>query len=317
MDLSDLSMTFSKKVCQLALQDPLLKAAGIACAAKQLYLTGQLKDGMVVARKNYDTVISLLIRRLGKSEQPFASYGFAATVMCSCYEMLDATGSDWQKHLEGVFTFGKVRSINGSCGGIEQAGFWSIARQEVVCSIINKATLRLDPELWAVDLENIGGEGSEDLINNQSVPPQPSFCSGIDRFRVLTILAKVVNFMAKSENMTSPADKEAMMGEWEKLRKLLDHWGRSVKGFMDPVSVCKEDDKVFLTIWFARSVCGKSSFFSTPSASDDAHVASSWQMFHLAHILLLTTNPRQDRNCMMAFRAIEVYDRLSTQSCGC
>lgn len=26
---------------------------------------------------------------------------------------------------------------------------------------------------------------------------------------------------------------------------------------MDPVSVYKEDDKPFTTIWFARSVCGK------------------------------------------------------------
>ena len=167
MDLSDLSQTFSRKICRLAVHDPLLKAAVVACAAKQQYLTGNLRDGMLIARRNYNAAISLLIDRLRESEQPFASFGFAATVICSCYEMLDAIGSGWEKHLDGVFSFSRVRSVNGSSGGIEQAGFWSIARQEVVCSIINKSRLRLDPDLWALDLDHIGQEGYEDLVNNQ------------------------------------------------------------------------------------------------------------------------------------------------------
>ena len=167
MDLSDLSQIFSRKICHLAVHDPLLNAAVVACAAKQQYLTGKLCDGMLTARRNYNAAISLLIDRLRESEQPFAGFGFAATVICSCYEMLDATGSDWQKHLDGVFSFSRVRSVNGSSGGIEQAGFWSIARQEVVCSIINKSKLRLDPDLWALELTEIGQEGHEDLVNNQ------------------------------------------------------------------------------------------------------------------------------------------------------
>ncbi|KAE8141623.1 hypothetical protein BDV38DRAFT_278977 [Aspergillus pseudotamarii] len=259
MDLSDLSETFSKKVCRLAIQDPLLKAASIACAAKQQFLIGKLPNVMDIARRNYNTAISLLIDRLGNNDEPFVSYGFAATVICSCYEMLDAPASDWQRHLDGVFSFSKVRRVNGSSGGIQQAGFWSIARQEVVCSIIHRSKLRLDPDLWAIDLNHIGQEGSEDLVNNQ----------------ILTILAKVVNFIACSD-ATSTSDA---LNEWYRLCDLLNHWNRSVKdrSFMDPVSVYKEDDKPFVTIWFARGVC-----------------ASSWQMFHLAQILLLTSRPTQD-----------------------
>jgi hypothetical protein len=167
MDLSDLSETFSKKVCRLAVHDPLLKAASIACAAKQQYLVGKLEDGMQIARKNYDTAISLLINRLWDSDEQLAGYGFAAIVICSCYEMLDAPTADWQRHLDGVFSFGRVQRVNGSSGGIAQAAFWSIARQEVVCAIINRSKLRLDPDSWVVDLETIGQEGSEDLVNNQ------------------------------------------------------------------------------------------------------------------------------------------------------
>ncbi|OQU98462.1 Fungal specific transcription factor domain-containing protein isoform 1 [Cladophialophora immunda] len=272
MDLSDLSQTFSKRICRLAVQDPLLKTAAIACAAKQLYLIGQLKDDMVAARRYYHKAVSLLRHRLGKTDQPYAAHGFAATVMFSCYEMLDATGLDWQRHLNGVFTYGRLRNINGSCGGIEQAGFWSIARQEVVCSIINRTRLRLDPDLWGIDLENIGQEGSEDLINNQ----------------VLTILAKVVDFTATLDTAFE-RDKQAVTERWQNLTQLLDHWERSVQDFMGPVCAYRKTGEVFSTIWFPHGVC-----------------ANSWQMFHLARILLLTTNPRQGRNCMMAYRTVEV-----------
>lgn len=167
MDLSDLSETFSKKVCRLAVHDQLLKSASIACATKQQYLVGELEDGMQIAQKNYDVAISLLINRLWDSDEQLAEYGFAAIVICSCYEMLDAPTANWQRHLDGVFSFGRVQKINGSSGGIAQAAFWSIARQEVVCALISRSRLRLDPDHWAVDLENIGQEGREDLVNNQ------------------------------------------------------------------------------------------------------------------------------------------------------
>ena len=167
MDLSDLSETFSKKVCRLAVHNPLLKAAGIACAAKQQYLVGKLEGGMQIARKNYDTAISLLINLLRDLDEQFAEYAFAAIVICSCYEMLDAPTADWQRHLDGVFSVSRMQRINGSSGGISQAAFWSIARQEVACAIIHRSGLRLDPDSWFVDLENIGREGSDDLVNNQ------------------------------------------------------------------------------------------------------------------------------------------------------
>lgn len=166
-DLSDSSFTFSKKICQLATRDPLLKAAAIACAAKQLYLTRREEVNEIIARDNYNTLLSLLIPRLEKSNHPHFSAVFAATVMCCAYEMMDANESEWQKHLEGVFTFGQMGGINGACGGIEQAGFWAIARQEVVRSIVKKTILRSDPNTWTIDLENIGKEGDKDLVFNQ------------------------------------------------------------------------------------------------------------------------------------------------------
>lgn len=167
MDLSDLTETFSKTVCRLAVQNQLLKAASIACAAKQQFLVGRRPHDMQVAQRNYDIAISLLIDELGNVDDKTAGYGFAAIVICSCYEMLDAPKSDWQRHLDGVFSFSRMQRVHGSSGGLAQAAFWSVARQEVMCALINRSKLRLSPSHWVVDLDHIGQDGQEDLVNNQ------------------------------------------------------------------------------------------------------------------------------------------------------
>ena len=77
MDLSDLKQTFCKKVCRLEMQDPLLKAACIACAVKQQFLIGKLQDGMQIAQKNYDKAITLLIQRQDRRDQAFGINEFA------------------------------------------------------------------------------------------------------------------------------------------------------------------------------------------------------------------------------------------------
>jgi hypothetical protein len=128
MDLSDLKHTFSKQFCHLAMQDPLLKAASISCVAKKQFWIGKLQDGMQIARKNYDKAITLLIGRLGRTDQPFASNKLAATIIFSCYEILDAPTADWQRHLDGVFSVGTLCRVNGTSCGVEKAGFWSITR---------------------------------------------------------------------------------------------------------------------------------------------------------------------------------------------
>ncbi|OQE04616.1 hypothetical protein PENVUL_c031G01794 [Penicillium vulpinum] len=105
--------------------------------------------------------------------------------------------------------------------------------------------------------------------------------------QVLTILAKVVDFMASSETYTLTTRIE----EWHKLHDLLEYWNSSVKdkGFMDPVSVLDEGDKVLM-------------YFTQFSLKEP----SSWQMFHLAQILFLIPSSSRDSNCLFAFRKIEV-----------
>ncbi|KAJ5964939.1 uncharacterized protein N7479_004815 [Penicillium vulpinum] len=80
--------------------------------------------------------------------------------------------------------------------------------------------------------------------------------------QVLTILAKVVDFMASSETYTLTTRIE----EWHKLHDLLEYWNSSVKdkGFMDPVSVLDEGDK------FEGAFVVSFRFVASESIADDA-----------------------------------------------
>jgi hypothetical protein len=167
IDLSDLKKTFSKQVPHLARQDALVNESIIACAAKHLALVHSSDPLMEIAIKYYDSAISTLINRLSHKGEAMSTNTFAATVICSAYEMLDATGTEWKNHLEGIFQMGRIIGVTGSCGGVEQAGFWCVARQETICSILSRKPLRIDPELWGISLSNVGRAGREDLVNCQ------------------------------------------------------------------------------------------------------------------------------------------------------
>lgn len=82
-------------------------------------------------------------------------------------------------------------------------------------------------------------------------------------FRVLTILAKVVEFTARPEEQ-GVIDQESRTEYWRMLSQLLEHWKSSVsnKGFMEPTAVFAEDGQAFPTLWFTRGVCGENAFRS-------------------------------------------------------
>jgi hypothetical protein len=167
IDLSDLRKTFSKQVPYLGLRDNLIRDCIIACSAKHLALVHSSEALMQVALRYYDSAISTLINRLSNESEAKSKHTFVATVIFSAYEMLDATGTEWKNHLKGIVQMGRVTAVSGSCGGVEQAGFWCFARQETVCSILNKSKLRVDPDTWGIDLSNVGRAGKEDLVNCQ------------------------------------------------------------------------------------------------------------------------------------------------------
>lgn len=52
------------------------------------------------------------------------------------------------------------------------------------------------------------------------------------------------------------AESQCLHEQWQTMFDLLNDWHASVKSFMFPLSVVKDEESPFPTIWFARSVSG-------------------------------------------------------------
>lgn len=171
MDISDLGQTCRRLVPYLALNSDIIKTCCIACAAKQLALSRPKHSTAVYwmerAQTCYNAALLQLVGLISVGQDAISTEAFFAIVLCSCYEMMDATGPDWQNHLEGISQVGRIKNVNGSSGGFEEAGFWCFARQEVVCCLINGSKPRLDPDSWNVPLDQPCTIGHEDIANRQ------------------------------------------------------------------------------------------------------------------------------------------------------
>jgi hypothetical protein len=79
------------------------------------------------AQASYTSVIAQLIRHVSINCLGPSLEAFISTVLCSIYEMMDATGLDWQGRLDGISQIGKIRGIKRSCGEFEETAFWCFA----------------------------------------------------------------------------------------------------------------------------------------------------------------------------------------------
>ena len=49
----------------------------------------------------------------------------ATALIVSTYEMLDGSGRDWERHLQGVFWIQRSQVIHGDSKGLKQAVWWA------------------------------------------------------------------------------------------------------------------------------------------------------------------------------------------------
>lgn len=184
MDASDLAGIWSRGVPHLALRHDMVKECCFACAAKQLALADVRQETtnrgeqsreywLERGRQAYSAGIAHLLQQISTSttqaqeSAEISTEAFVATVLCSVYEMIDSPETEWQGHLEGISRIGKIKRVNGSCGGFEEAAFWCFARQEVVCCLINRREPRMNPDLWETPLGSPVEIGREDIGHRQ------------------------------------------------------------------------------------------------------------------------------------------------------
>ncbi|KAL7815856.1 hypothetical protein V8C26DRAFT_401786 [Trichoderma gracile] len=328
MDTFDTGAYFSHKVTVMATTKPLLKSAVCALAAKHLghcqnITKGQLAgkpegghraistventvDWQYQSAKHYDRAIKHLKIAINRGifetddadkEELFASI----TILCT-YELMDAPGTAWSAHLSALPLFSPgfdSESLLGSPIAIPRAAvsgpiFWSLARQDLLCSFISETQTRLDLKdirLW----QNAG------LVTDEHGSLMPFYISNAADMEedtksneLVWLLGKIANHIAAGDALDPKhyalppgqrplvgVTQEQLIERWNILTRELQNWRCTLPASFNPsarTSGIEEDSCPldFEKIWYEAPIC-----------------AATMQSYHMACILLLTNQPQE------------------------
>jgi hypothetical protein len=102
----------------------------------ELYLERHSVDWYHKAAKFYDTAVSSLLQALRENSESDTDELLAASAMLCTYEFLDASMSEWAKHVNGATTL-LLQTLKPSPTIISKAWratFWNIARQDMLAA---------------------------------------------------------------------------------------------------------------------------------------------------------------------------------------
>lgn len=155
-----------------------------------------------------------------------------ATVMViSTYEMLDESGSGWQRHLKGVFWIQRSQDVNGASGGIRQAVWWAWLRQDV----------------WAAFRER-----RKALSFWKPVKDYPELNQHDLADRATYLLAQAVNYCAEFACQNGiVGDNRDRIGRADQLLGMLERWRSFLGDEFEPLSKTSDETNgnVFQPIW--------------------------------------------------------------------
>jgi hypothetical protein len=134
----------------------------------------------------------------------------ATALVISTYEMLDASDSNWKRHLKGVFWIQRSQDVNGSSGGLRQAVWWAWLRQDIWAAFRER---RRCFSFWrpATDYSEL----SQDELADRAV----------------YLLSQTVNYCSKLDTSLPEAETAARRAHGgEVLMAMLERW----KTFLGP-----------------------------------------------------------------------------------
>ncbi|KAL4803221.1 hypothetical protein BDV18DRAFT_44846 [Aspergillus unguis] len=243
----------------------------------------------------------------------------AATAILSVYELLDATGPAWNRHLSGVKSLLDLAEVGmrplqrlppgdlslqpkrPSLSKSRKATFWNFARQDYLSAFINGSRTRLHTEdlaLWTeagLQIDSLG------FIRANSAGPGPRPEDAIKEDTLANslvwIISKIINFISPSNNppigpsgaVTSPLalSQQVSMERWLRLETELDVW---YKGLPETFHPCAR-------IGLPDAASPGSSTDDAPSLSEIWYsipmCASAMQHYHMGRILLHIHRPPQ------------------------
>ncbi|KAL2784975.1 hypothetical protein BJX66DRAFT_315838 [Aspergillus keveii] len=234
----------------------------------------------------------------------------AATAILSVYELLDATGPAWNRHLSGVKSLLDLAEVGmrplqrlapgdltlqpkrRSLSKARKATFWNFARQDYLSAFINGTRTRLNTEdlaLWTeaglqVDSigfvrpskTNAGGYSGEDPMKEDIISNA-----------LVWITSKIVNFINAGSNAGSLGlHKQVSLERWYRLEAEIDVWYNGLPDSFHPCARIArpqiadqgdnpvDDASTLSEIWYSLAMC-----------------SSAMQHYHMSRILLHIHKP--------------------------
>ena len=145
-DLFDTAHHFSCLVPHVALSHLLLFQSGLACAAKQHYLTST--QCFAAALAYYSAARRTLPACLTNASLSSSPAVFASCLLLAYCEMIDASSQDWHLHLSDATALVSAHGWNGKSDCLAQACFWIYCRMDILSSLATGVQTSLSPHAW-------------------------------------------------------------------------------------------------------------------------------------------------------------------------
>ena len=274
-------------------------------------------------------------RRTGGWDGPNSDETLAATAILCVYEFMDASGTAWSRHLNGVKGMLDIGTADVmpehrrlSIGGplqkpkptkARRAIFWNFARQDFLSAFINHSQTRLDTSdlrMWedaGLLLDEKGHVKTSNIVSSAVYEGPELMREDMISNALVWILSKVVNFISAGDAIDSNryatektifgVGQDTLLERWHELDEDLDVWHQGLPDTFRPSARIRPNrsiDEPFEEIWFGRGMC-----------------ASAMQSYHMARILLLSNKPQESTASrttvtwrLNGYRAIETQVRM-------
>lgn len=232
MDIFDPMKHFSTLVPQIAMGNEGLMKAILGLAARHIsirpYDSVPAVDRTVAVQYYYETLQYL------QEAMKYQSYNrslelIATAHIVSMYEMLDGTGSGWERHLKGVFWIQRSQNIGAETPGLPGAGWWAWLRQDV----------------WAAFRERRPVYSIHKHVKTYPEMNQYDLAS-----RSVYLLAEAVNYASDPEVKEGETNLRGRIDKADYLLQMIHEWHQNLTMHFKPLPSTGETvESVFKPIW--------------------------------------------------------------------
>jgi hypothetical protein len=262
MDALDKDKHFTNVVPYLALKQPMLFNALLACGAQHLALTGA---GDQEKADYYYGLASGELQRCQQERNRDLTECALAAVVLNAYDIMTDNPAQRMQHIASTRALLMECGWDASSGGLGAACFWVNVGMEVLSCLSFGWPTAWDPDQWGLDLEfaSLGAassrSGSRSVIGSDDVwrvargdsqsrmLPGASVMDGAEGgdeelwvHRIFYIMAKVANFRANTPQFQEPSPHDeqvrlqARFSEWRRLQNMCNAWNSNCPRSMRP-----------------------------------------------------------------------------------